>query len=450
MQRRRHYNVHIIGYEPQEDARVKLTVVGTGYVGLVTAACLADIGHHVTGVDRDAERIAMLGQNRMPFYESGLEQLVRSGQGAGRLRFLTNIASAVEDSEVVFITVGTPSRNDGTADLADVSAVAEAIAPALHDYRLVVEKSTVPIRTGERIRDQIQLLTRGAVPFDVACNPEFLREGSAVHDFMHPDRVVIGVTNERSERLLRQVYAPLDCRMLVTDLTTAEMIKHASNAFLALKISYINAIANICERVGADVRLVADGMGHDRRIGRAFLDAGVGYGGSCFPKDVAAFIQIAKEAGYDFRLLEEVARVNDGQRGVLLRHLKEALWVLRNRTITVLGLAYKANTDDVREAPAIPIIEELLREGAVVRAYDPAAEANARRLLPGVTYCANPYDAAKDSDAVVLLTEWDEFRSLDLARLRDLMRRPVLIDGRNILDPETARALGLHYIGMGR
>jgi UDPglucose 6-dehydrogenase len=246
------------------------------------------------------------------------------------------------------------------------------------------------------------------------------------------------------------VYAPLDAPMLVTDLATAEMIKHASNAFLALKISYINAIANICERVGADVRQVADGMGYDRRIGRAFLDAGVGYGGSCFPKDVAAFIQIARDVGYDFRLLEEVARVNDGQREVLLRHLKDALWVLRNRTVTVLGLAYKANTDDMRESPAVAIVAALLREGAAVRAYDPAAEANARRILAGVTYCPDPYDAARDSDAVVLLTDWDEFRALDLVRLRDLMRRPVLIDGRNLLDPDEVRALGFHYAGMGR
>jgi UDPglucose 6-dehydrogenase len=334
--------------------------------------------------------------------------------------------------------------------VSEVSAVAEAIAGSLRDYRVIVEKSTVPIRTGERIRDQIQLLTRGAVPFDVACNPEFLREGSAVHDFMHPDRIVLGVTSPRSERLLREIYAKLDCPVLVTDLTTAEIIKHASNAFLALKISYINAVANICERVGADVRLVADGMGYDRRIGRAFLDAGVGYGGSCFPKDVAAFIQIARDSGYEFRLLEEVARINDGQRDVLLRHLREALWVLRNRTVTVLGLAYKANTDDMREAPAIAIIKALRREGAVVRAYDPAAEANARRTLEGVTYYPDPYQAAKESDAVVLLTDWDEFRTLDLARLRDLMRRPVLIDGRNILDPEAARSLGFHYAGVGR
>jgi UDPglucose 6-dehydrogenase len=429
---------------------MKLSVIGTGYVGLVTAACLADLGHDVIGVDRDGQRIAMLKESRIPFFESGLESLVRSGQQAGRLRFTTDTTDAVESSDVVFITVGTPSRDDGNADLTEVSAVAEAIAGTLRDYRLIVEKSTVPIRTGERIRDQIQLLTRGLVPFDIACNPEFLREGSAVHDFMHPDRVVIGVTNERSERLLREVYAPLDCPIIVTDLTTAEMIKHASNAFLALKISYINAIANICERVGADVRQVADGMGHDRRIGRAFLDAGVGYGGSCFPKDVAAFIQIAKEVGYDFRLLEEVSRVNEGQREVLLRHLKDALWVLRNRTVAVLGLAYKANTDDVREAPAIAIIDALLREGASVRAYDPAAHSNAQRVLNGVTYCTDPYEAAKDSDAVVLLTDWEEFRTLDLDRLRDLMRRPVLIDGRNMLDPDIARSLGFHYAGMGR
>lgn len=429
---------------------MRLSVVGTGYVGLVTAACLADLGHYVIGVDRDAARVALLREGRVPFFEAGLEDLLRRGLEAERLRFTDDTTGAVQDSQVVFITVGTPSRDDGTADLTEVSAVAEAIAGALRDYRLIVEKSTVPIRTGERVRDQIQLLTRGAVPFDVASNPEFLREGSAVHDFMHPDRVVLGVTNERSERLLREVYAPLDAPMLVTDLATAEMIKHASNAFLALKISYINAVANICERVGADVRQVADGMGYDRRIGRAFLDAGIGYGGSCFPKDVAAFIQIARDTGYDFRLLEEAARINEGQREVLLRHLKDALWVLRNRTIAVLGLAYKANTDDMREAPAVAIVGALLREGATVRAYDPAAEANARRLLPGVAYCANPYDAAQGSDAVVLLTDWDEFRALDLSRLRDIMRRPVLIDGRNLLDPDQARALGFHYTGIGR
>ncbi len=429
---------------------MRLSVIGTGYVGLVTAACFADMGHEVVGADRDAERIRLLEAGRSPIYEPGLDDLIARGTRAGRLRFATETADAVRDSDIVFITVGTPSRAAGDADVTDVATVADAIASALPDYRLIVEKSTVPVRTGERIREQIQLLTQGAVPFDVACNPEFTREGSAIHDFMHPDRIVLGVSNERSERLLRELYAPFDCPVLVTDLATAELIKHASNAFLATKISFINAVAAICERVGADVRQVADGMGYDRRIGRAFLDAGVGYGGSCFPKDVAAFIQIAREAGYEFRLLEEVARVNEGQREALIRQLREALWVLGGRTITVLGLSFKPNTDDVRESPAITIIERLRREGAVVRACDPVAEANARRVLPDVAYCPDPYEAARGSDALVLLTEWEEFRALDLARLRGLMRRPVLVDGRNALDPRAARAAGFRYAGVGR
>jgi len=429
---------------------MRLSVIGTGYVGLVTAACFADLGHAVIGADRDADRVGLLNGGEVPFYEPGLPDLLRRVRASGRLRFTTDTATAVRESEIIFITVGTPSRDDGNADLTEVAAVAEAIASALNGYRLIVEKSTVPVRTGERIRDQINLLTHGAATFDIACNPEFLREGSAVHDFMHPDRIVLGVTNERSERLLGELYAPFEAPILVTDIAAAELIKHASNAFLALKISYINAVANICERVGADVRKVADGMGYDRRVGRMFLDAGVGYGGSCFPKDIAAFIRIAREAGYPFRLLEEVARINEEQRDVLLSHLKDALWVLRNRTIAVLGLAYKPNTDDVREAPSIAIIERLCQEGALVRAYDPVAERNARRLFPDITYCPDPYEAARDGDALVLLTEWEEFRTLDLGRLRDLMRRPVLIDGRNIIDPAAARALGFHYAGMGR
>jgi UDPglucose 6-dehydrogenase len=429
---------------------MKLSVVGTGYVGLVTSVCFADLGHDVIGVDVNAERVKMLAAGKPPIFEPGVDELLSRGLRGGRLKFTTDTSEAVKSSDIIFITVGTPSLESGNADVTAIAAVAEAIAPALTDYRLIVEKSTVPVRTGERVRDQIQLLTQGQVPFDVASNPEFTREGSAVHDFMHPDRIVLGVTNERSERLLRDLYRPFECPILVTDLATAELIKHASNAFLALKISYINAVANVCERVGADVRLVADGMGHDARIGRAFLDAGVGYGGSCFPKDVSAFIQIAREAGYEFGLLEEVARVNDGQRELLLRHLKDALWVVANRTVTVLGLTYKPNTDDMREAPAIGIIEQLLREGAHVRAYDPVGEAQARRLFPGVAYHTDLYEAARDSDALVLLTEWDEFRRLDLNRLRGVMRRPVLIDGRNVLDPKAARAEGFHYAGIGR
>jgi len=429
---------------------MSLSVIGTGYVGLVTSACFADLGHTVIAVDQDADRLKLLEAGRVPFYEPGLEDLLKRALRSGRITFTTDTADAVRRSEVIFITVGTPSREAGDADLSAVAAVAEVIAPALTEYRLIVEKSTVPARTGARIRDQIHLLTRGAVPFDVACNPEFLREGSAVHDFLHPDRIVLGVESERSERLLRELYAPFDCPVVVTDLSTAELIKHASNAFLAMKISYINAVANVCERVGADVRMVADGMGYDARIGRAYLDAGVGYGGSCFPKDVAAFVQLAREAGYDFRLLEEVARVNDGQRDVLLRLLKDALWVIANRTVTILGLAFKPNTDDMRGAPSVAILEALRREGAVLRAHDPAAEANARQILPYVTYFPDPYEAARGSDAVVVLTDWKEFRTLDLPRLKSLMRRPVLIDGRNILDPQAARAAGFHYAGIGR
>ena len=429
---------------------MRLSVVGTGYVGLVTAACLADVGHTVIGADRDGERIALLREGGSPIFEPGLEELLERGAAAKRLSFTTDTAEAVGGSEVIFITVGTPSLESGTADVTAVAAVAEAIASSLSDYRLIVEKSTVPVRTGERLRDQIRLLTRGAASFDVACNPEFTREGSAIHDFMHPDRIVLGVESERAERLLREVYNPFECPVLVTNLATAELIKHASNAFLAMKISYINAVANVCERVGADVRLVAQGMGHDARIGGGFLEAGVGYGGSCFPKDVAAFVQIARDAGYEFGLLKEVARINEEQREMLLRHLTDALWVLSNRTVAVLGLAYKPDTDDMREAPSVKIIERLRRDGATVRAYDPIAERNARRILPEVTYCADPYEAARGADAVVLLTEWPELARLDLPRLRDVMRRPVLIDGRNVFEPGAARAAGFHYAGMGR
>ena len=429
---------------------MKLSVIGTGYVGLVSASCFADLGHEVIGVDCDRDRIRLLQEGKVPFYEPGLQEVLQRAQSCGRLRFTIDTAEAVRNSEVIFITVGTPPRDNGDADLSAVTAATEAIASAMTGYRLIVEKSTVPVGTGERMRGQIQLVTRGTAPFDVACNPEFLREGSAVHDFLHPDRVVLGVASERSEQLLRELYRPFDCPIVVTDLATAELIKHASNAFLALKISYINAVANICERVGADVRQVADAMGYDRRIGRGYLDAGVGYGGSCLPKDVAAFVKIAREAGYEFRLLEEVARINEEQREVLLRHLRDALGVLSDRTVAVLGLAYKPNTDDVRAAPALAFIERLRREGAVVRAYDPAAEANASKLLPDIIYCPDPYEAARDSDAVVLLTEWEELRVLDLSRLREVMRRPILIDGRNCFDPSAARALGYHYAGMGR
>jgi len=429
---------------------MKLSVIGAGYVGLVTAACFADRGHQVIGVDTVEEKVRGLNRGEVPVYEPGLEDLTRRNLDAGRLTFTTNTAQAVRDGEIIFISVGTPSRSGGEADLTAVATAAEQVAEALPGYRLIVEKSTVPVRTGERIKQVMQLATRGAVEFDVACNPEFLREGSAIEDFQRPDRIVLGVDTERAERLLRELYRGFDCPILVTDLSTAELIKHASNAFLALKISYINAIANLCDRVGADVEVVADGMGYDRRIGRAFLDAGVGYGGSCFPKDLAAFVKIAEEVGYDFALLREVQKVNAEQRDLIIRHLQQAVWVLSGRTIALLGAAFKPNTDDVRESPAVEIGRRLVRDGAALRVYDPAALHNFLQEVPEAQPCRDSYDAAAGADAVVVLTAWDEFRTLDLARLRSVLRRPVVVDGRNIFDPPTMRAAGFLYYGIGR
>jgi len=429
---------------------VKLSVIGAGYVGLVTAACFADRGHQVIGVDALDDKVRGLNRGEVPIYEPGLEDLIRRNLQAGRLTFTADTAQAVRDSEIVFICVGTPSRSDGEADLTAVATAAEQVAEALPGYRLIVEKSTVPVRTGERVRQVIQLVTRGAVEFDVACNPEFLREGSAVEDFLHPDRIVLGVETERAERLLRELYRGFDCPLLVTDLSTAELIKHASNAFLALKISYINAVANLCDRVGADVEVVADGMGYDRRIGRAFLDAGVGYGGSCFPKDLAAFIKIADEVGYDFGLLREVQKVNAEQRDLVIRRLQQAVWVLSGRVVALLGASFKPNTDDVRDSPAVEIGRRLVREGATVRVYDPAALRNFLQEVPEARPCRDAYDAASGADALVVLTAWDEFRALDLARLRSALRRPVVIDGRNVFDPPTMRAQGFLYHGIGR
>lgn len=429
---------------------MKLCVIGAGYVGLVTAACFADRGHRVIGIDTVDEKVRRLNGGSVPIFEPGLEELTRRGLAEGRLTFSTDTASAVRDSEIVFITVGTPPKEDGGADLSAVARAAEQVAEVLPGYRLIVEKSTVPIRTGERIRQAIQHVTRGAVDFDVACNPEFLREGSAVDDFQRPDRIVLGVESQRAERLLRELYGGFDCPIIVTDLITAELIKHASNAFLAMKISYINAIAQICERVGADVQVVADGMGYDRRIGRAFLDAGVGYGGSCFPKDLAAFIKIALDVGYDFRLLREVQEINAGQREFVISRLREATWVLAGRSIAILGAAFKPHTDDVRESPAVEIAWRLIGEGVTVRVYDPVAMDNFGQAVPEAILCRDPYHAASGADAVLLLTAWPEFRDLDLERLKAALRHPVVIDGRNLFDPAEMRARGFRYRGIGR
>jgi UDPglucose 6-dehydrogenase len=429
---------------------VKLCVVGAGHVGLVTGACFADIGHRVICVDSDKEKIEQLTKGIVPIYEPGLRELVEKGRSNGRLVFDSNLDSAVRESDVIFVAVGTPARHDGRADLSFVESVARQIARSMDGYKVIVEKSTVPVKTGQWVKRTMELNNINSVEFDVVSNPEFLREGSAVKDFMEPDRIVIGVENEKSEKIIREIYAPLNARIVVTDINSAEIIKHASNSFLALKISYINAIATICEIAGADVEKVSAGMGLDERIGSSFLSAGAGYGGSCFPKDVSAFIDIAAELGYDFDLLKVVERINRDQRERVVKKLRDVLWILNNKTIGVLGLSFKPDTDDIREAPSIYIIKELQKEGVKIRACDPTAVENARRVLKDVTYCKDAYEAADGSDALMILTEWEEFRELDLSEIKKRMNSPVIVDGRNVYDPVKLKELGFTYVSVGR
>ncbi len=427
-----------------------ISVIGSGHVGLVTGACFADLGHRVLMVDHDRKKIALLKSGKMPFYEPGLKELVQRGVEEGRLRFTTSTAEGVRRGAVIFLCVGTPARANGEADLTAVEEVVRDIAKAMRSYRLIVGKSTVPVQTGEWIARICKLAVRRGVPFDVASNPEFLREGQALQDFLHPDRIVIGAASKRAKEFLLALYKPLNAPIVATDVKSAELIKHASNSFLAMKISFINSVAQICERVGADVTKVAEGMGLDRRIGRAFLDAGVGYGGYCFAKDVAAFTQIAEKLGLDFQLLKATARVNTEQRRRLVKRVEEALWNLNRKTIAVLGLSFKPDTDDLRDAPSLDIIRSLLQEGAVIRAFDPKAMAHANGLLHGVMFCRDVYDAVRGADCLVVVTEWNEFKEVDFARLKRLMRQPVIVDGRNIYNPEALRRLGFRYVGIGR
>jgi UDPglucose 6-dehydrogenase len=447
---------------------MRICIVGTGYVGLVTGTCFAEIGHHVVCVDDDREKIDVLRAGGMPIYEPGLEELVAANRRTGRLAFTTDLHEGIADATAVFICVGTPPLDDGDADLSAVEKVARRVGELSSSYKLVVEKSTVPVQTGMWIEKTLTVYGVGrGIEFDVASNPEFLREGSAVEDFLHPDRIVVGVEGPRAERLLREIYDPIvrrafSCRIhvecsgqppvpfLVTDIRSAELIKHASNSFLAAKISFINSLADLCELVGADVELVAEGMGLDRRIGRAFLRAGLGFGGFCFPKDLQAFVKIAEKCGHDFQLLREVDRINRQRIPQAIRKLKDHLWILKDKVIGVWGLAFKPDTDDVRYSPAIALIRQLLAEGASVKAYDPQAMPRARGELPTLHYCGDPYEAASGVDALVLATEWREFQDLDLDRVRALMRRPFLLDGRNLLDREKMRAIGFEYVGTGR
>lgn len=429
----------------------KICVIGTGYVGLVTGTCFADLGNQVLCLDVDESRIEKLKQNIMPIYEPGLEQMVAQNVRAGRLFFTTDTVDALKNAEIAFIAVGTPSGVDGEADLQYVRNAAEAIADEVDHPIIVVNKSTVPVGTGDWVADVIKRRRGGkALQFSVVSNPEFLREGSAINDFMYPDRVVLGSIDRDAANRVAQLYLTLRCPILITDLRTAEMIKYASNAFLATRISFINEIANMCEELGADVREVALGMGYDRRIGQAFLDAGLGWGGSCFPKDVKALAHMAVLHGTQPQLLQAVMEINRNQRRRIIVKLRKALGSLDEKVIGILGLSFKPNTDDIREAPSLEVIHLLQNEGALVKAYDPQAMENAAEQLQRVELCQDSYEVANDADALVLATEWNEFKQLDFDRIRQLMRQPVIMDGRNLWDGDRLRALGFTYFGVGR
>jgi UDPglucose 6-dehydrogenase len=430
---------------------MNICVVGTGYVGLVTGAVFADLGNDVVCVDNDAPKIDALRAGQMPIYEPGLEEMVLRNVADGRLGFTTDLAGAIRRAVVVFITVGTPAKDNGETDLRAVESVAREIARAMERYLVVVNKSTVPVGTGDVVREVIERNQPTPIPFDVVSNPEFLREGSAIEDTLRPDRIVIGAPTQQVAMTLLELYAPLERPMIITDVPSAEMIKYASNAFLAMKISFVNAIATLCELAGADVGHVTKGMGLDHRIGPTFLQAGLGYGGSCFPKDTESLIHTATKLGYDFALLRAVVDVNRERAGHLAEMLEKALAPLDDRAIAVLGLAFKPNTDDMREAKSVEVIERLTDAGATVRAYDPVAMQNAAKILPpSVEYCTSPYEAATGADAMVLVTEWNEFKLLNLDRLRGVMRRPVVFDGRNVWEPERMRRLGFEYYSIGR
>lgn len=438
---------------------MNIAIIGSGYVGLVTGVCLANIGHTVICVDNNPEKIRMLKKGKVPIYEPGLEEIMHACMKKKKLVFSGSIKEACKKSLVIFLALPTPPKPNGDADLTYIENASREIALNMDSYKLIIEKSTVPAETGRKIIRTIQLnlpkkfrkANKILLDFDVASNPEFLKEGSAVEDFMNPDRVVFGVESKKAEKILREIYKPLKTKILVTNTASSEMIKHASNSFLATKISFINAVAQICDRVGADVLKVAEGMGLDKRIGRQFLEAGIGYGGSCFPKDVDSFIRLSEKNGYEFGLLKEVRRINSAQIEGFLHLIEEKLWNLKDKTIGVWGLAFKPNTDDMRNAASIEIINKLKADGAKVKAYDPKAMMNAGPILKGsVTLCNDPYSVAEDADAVLLITEWPEFKDINFIQIRDSMRQAVIFDGRNALDANKLKSMGFDYFGIGR
>jgi UDPglucose 6-dehydrogenase len=430
-----------------------ISVIGSGYVGLVTGACFAEFGVHVTCMDSDNRRIEKLEKGEIPFFEPGIAELVAKGVKEGRLSFTTDIAQAVDKALVIFIAVGTPPSPDGSADLSFVKEVGRGIARHMSSYKVIVTKSTVPVGTGEAIREVVKKTQKDPIRFDMVSNPEFLREGSAIEDFMRPNRVVIGADSDQAIAIMKDLYRPLyliETPIVVTDVPTAELIKYASNAFLATKISFINEIANLCEKVGANVQMVAKGMGLDHRIGAKFLHAGPGFGGSCFPKDLAALIQTGERHGYPMQIASAASRVNDSQRGRMVDKIRDALGGLKGKTLAMLGLSFKPNTNDLREAPALTISRVLLAEGASIRAYDPEALAEACQMMPELQACRDTYHAAEGADALVIMTEWNVFRNLDFEKLKSVMRVPVLLDLRNIYDPERIAAAGFKHVSVGR
>lgn len=433
---------------------MKITIVGTGYVGLVTGTCFAEMGHDVLCVDNDQRKVDMLNRLEMPIYEIGLEDMVKKNVDAGRLAFSSSIADGTNFAEVIFIAVGTPPGFKGEANMSYVEQVGRQVAENMTSYRLLVEKSTVPVNTGERLKRTMAKYLSEDIEFDVASNPEFLREGTALEDAFAPDRIVVGVESERAGELLEQIYKPLidssGCEFLKMNIASAELTKHASNSFLAMKISFINAVSRVCELTGADVEQVAHGMGLDQRIGPRFLNAGVGYGGSCFPKDVDAFVNIADQLMYDFKLLKAVQEINKDQREHVLRMIRDELWVIQDKKIAVLGLAFKPGTDDIRESPSLYFIPQLQEARAQLSVWDPIAEANFKAVHPELDYAASPMECAKNADLLLILTDWPEVADIDLAELKETMHCPVIIDGRNMLDPDTVRAAGFTYHSIGR
>ncbi|MGA3182540.1 MAG: UDP-glucose/GDP-mannose dehydrogenase family protein [Verrucomicrobiota bacterium] len=429
---------------------MRITIIGTGYVGLVSGTCFAEGGHTVICVDKDAGKIKMLQAGGMPIYEPGLEELVQKNVGAGRLCFSASTKEGVEKSDVIFIAVPTPPLPGGAVDLSFIEGVSREIAGEMREYKIVVDKSTVPVKTGEKVVETITRYCKAKVDFDVVSNPEFLREGFAVEDFMNPDRVVIGVMSARPVLAMKEIYAPYNAPVIVTDINSAELIKHAANSFLAMKISFINAVSVICELSGANVQEVAQGMGMDARIGRRFLDASLGFGGSCFPKDLSAFIRITETLGYPFGLLKEVQKINAEQMDRFVKKVSDTLWVLKGKTIGVLGLAFKQNTDDVRMSPAIELCQRLQQEGARLRVHDPQAMEKAKALLPDATYVANMDEVAEGCEALIIATEWPQFKKLDLDRVRKSLMHPIIFDGRNLFNPEEMERLGFLYKSIGR